>query len=257
VNGAARLPRALDACVAAGHRLRVGSFTYHPWHLATDVGTVAILAFSVWYASRTPGLAVASFFVAFASMHLAYAVARLVKSRVFGISARSFLQDAVLVVLPTFALASRAAGNDVRASLDLAGLDLALGAACIRVGCFLGGCCYGRGWQLGVLYPAELLAPVRGCRTYTPGPSPGVRVFPMQLLESAFHGSAFAVLLSAPPPRGLVLPAYLAAYAVFRFATDFFRPVSARPRRAGLSEAQWTSIAVLVASATALVWLPR
>lgn len=248
--------RILDRAVERAHALRHLGPAYHPYHLATNLGIVALLVFSVSYAARRPGMSVAGFFGAFASMQVTYAVARVVKRRVFGIAARSFLQDAVLFVLPSFAAASVLFGNDLRASLDLAGLDLALGVTFIRLGCFFGGCCYGRVASWGVAYRPEHLVATPGCRSFTPGPLPPGRVIPMQLIESAFHATSTIVLTCLSERgifRGRLLAVYLLAYGTFRLIADRFRDVSARPRRAGLSEAQWVAMGVMGISALVLV----
>lgn len=248
--------RILDACIVRAHRLSFGGRRYHPYFAATDAGTVAIVAFSAWFARARPGVGFWRFVLAFALMQLGYVGFRAVKRRLFGITSRSFLQDSVLFILPAFAAASVAVGNDLSASLDLAGLDLALGAAFIRVGCFVGGCCYGRAWKGGVLYPAALLTPVRGCRTYDPGDVPDGRVIPIQLAEAAFNAASFACLLvlaANDRARGLILPLYLLGYGAWRFAADFLRTSSARPRRAGLSEAQWVSLVVVAVMAAVVL----
>jgi prolipoprotein diacylglyceryltransferase len=148
-------------------------------------------------------------------------------------------------------------GNEIGASIDLAGLDLALGLAFIRLGCFLGGCCYGRPARWGVLYRSEQLTVVRGWRTFSCGPVPSGRVVPIQLFEAAFSASAFAVLVAwrthVPSAQGRVLLAFMVAYGIWRFVSDFWRGTSVRPRWAGLSEAQWVSTAVAAVSAFGLV----
>ncbi|NJN86544.1 MAG: prolipoprotein diacylglyceryl transferase [Leptolyngbyaceae cyanobacterium SL_7_1] len=85
-------------------------------------------------------------------MQTLYMIVRLLKYQIWGIAERSYIQDAILILLPTYALISRALGNAIAPSMDLAALDLALGVAFIRVGCFLGGCCYGRPAVWGVKY---------------------------------------------------------------------------------------------------------
>jgi phosphatidylglycerol:prolipoprotein diacylglycerol transferase len=241
----------LDRCVHGAHRRAL----YHPYLVATDAGILAMIAFSAWYAARTSDLSFARFALAFGLMQAGYLAIRAARRRFFGIASRSFLQDSVLFILPLYATASALLGNGVRSSLDLAGLDLPLGLAFIRVGCFLGGCCYGVPARWGVRYTRDVLRDARGCRRFTPGDEPSERVLPMQLFEAAFNAVAFVALV-VWAPRGLVLPLYLAGYGVWRFVSDFWRVSSARPRRAGLSEAQWASLLVL-AGAGAFVWLSR
>ncbi len=183
-------------------------------------------------------------------MQLVYAAARVVKLRVFGIAARSALQDMLLFVIPSFVGAIYFLGNSVKTSMDLFALDLALGLAIIRIGCFLGGCCYGISARWGIKYQPEYLVVVRGCRNFTCGPLPEKRVIPIQLYESAYCATVFAILwailMTSSRLDGRVMPAFLGCYAIWRFITDFVRGISARPRRAGLSEAQWASMVAAV-----------
>ncbi|NJK34278.1 MAG: hypothetical protein HC919_04615 [Oscillatoriales cyanobacterium SM2_2_1] len=131
----------------------------------------------------------------FLSMQAAYLIVRSLKYRILGIAERSYIQDSIFILLPTYALASFVLGNAISPAMDLAALDLALGAAFIRVGCFLGGCCYGRPAAWGVTYQEAQLVSVRGCRTYTPSPLPLEPVIPMQLFESALNLVLFIALL--------------------------------------------------------------
>jgi phosphatidylglycerol---prolipoprotein diacylglyceryl transferase len=247
----------LDTCVRRAHAVRLFGLTYHPYHISTDVGIGAILLFSAWFAATQTGLTLLGFIVAFAAMQGSYVLARLIRWRISGNTGRSFLQDTVLIVLPSFVAASLLAGNDLAPSLDLAGLDLALGLSFIRIGCFFGGCCYGRPARWGVLYLPEHLKDVRGCRSFNCGPVPHGRVIPIQLFESAVNAAMFAALLiwrtHSPSSHGHVLQAYLIGYAVWRFGSDFWRAVSVRPHWAGLSEAQWYAMAVCALMVVVLV----
>lgn len=108
-----------------------------------------------------------------------------------------------------------------------------------RVGCLLAGCCYGRPCRVGVRYgsahagmgfPAQLI---------------GVRLFPVQLLESMWilclAGVASAVVLHSSVP-GRALEVYVSGYAAGRFFFEFARGDVERPYWAGFSQAQWISI---------------
>lgn len=191
-------------------------------------------------------------------MQIAYAGFLRVKAFLFGIRSRSFLQDALLVVLPVYLLTSMALGNAISTSLDMAGLGLPLGMTFIRIGCFLGGCCYGRPSPRGVFYPPHLLQSVSGWRNFTPGVAPRTRVFPVQLAESCVNLITFTALLfwwwRGDAATGLVLPTYLLVYGCWRFGSDFWRRSSIRPTRAGLTEAQWVSLAIIVACVGFFVW---
>ena len=83
-----------------------------------------------------------------------------------------------------------------------------------RVGCYFGGCCYGRettSW-LGVNYPIE---------TYFDGTQLFKVVYPTQLFEAGFLFILFVVLFFFV--RKNQLRVYLISYGIFRFILEFFR----------------------------------
>jgi len=144
-------------------------------------------------------------------------------------------------------------------NVETLGLILPLMMVLLRTGCFLSGCCYGcPSARWGVHYPAETLRRVDGCRRFTPGPAPTTAVFPVQLVEAAVHLLLFVGLAAWAHARGpalrtgTILLSYFAAYSIARFVLDFARAASARPRRAGLSEAQCMCLALAPVS-TALL----
>ena len=106
---------------------------------------------------------------------------------------------------------------------DLTAPSLALGHALGRIGCFLGGCCFGRPTQasLGVMFFDEQTAAGALCRRGGP-------LHPVQLYEAAgLLGIAWILLLVERPllrrAQGLVFTAYLLLYAVLRLGTEQFR----------------------------------
>jgi len=88
----------------------------------------------------------------------------------------------------------------------------ALAQAIGRIGCFLGGCCYGFPCDFGVSYPP-------GSYPYSMvGPA---KVFPVQLVESGCLFALFGLLLCVPFRfRGAV---YLLGVGTIRFTLEFFR----------------------------------
>lgn len=122
---------------------------------------------------------------------------------------------------------------------DYYAAPLAMAVAVGRLGCFLGGCCFGAVSELpwAMVFP---LAddPVGVCR------------HPTQLYEAAFHFAALGLILLAEHKailKGRRLGIYLASYLVFRFATEFIRP-EARIL-GGLTAYQLASMGLLVALA--------
>jgi phosphatidylglycerol---prolipoprotein diacylglyceryl transferase len=85
---------------------------------------------------------------------------------------------------------------------------VALGMSIGRIGCFFNGCCYGIPWPWGVNF------------------GDGVLRLPTQLFESAFHFTAFLVLLhfkKKVTTPGILFKYYITSYLVFRFFSEFFR----------------------------------
>jgi phosphatidylglycerol:prolipoprotein diacylglycerol transferase len=106
-----------------------------------------------------------------------------------------------------------------------------------RVGCLVAGCCRGAPWDgpFAVVY------------------DDGIPRHPAQLYEALFQLVAGWVLLRLWRRNALfgrLFALYLAAYGLFRFATEFIRD-TAKPF-AGLSAYQWMSLAMVVAGATAI-----
>lgn len=133
----------------------------------------------------------------------------------------------------------------VLAYLDIAVLGLGAFLAFGRVGCWTSGCCYGRPHRWGTPYRRDAGLPPYGA---------GVRLFPVQLLESGWV--AATVLLAVPVALrssrpGEVLAWYTFVYGAGRFAFEFLRGDPDRPYCKGVSEAQWTSWLLIAAAAIA------
>jgi phosphatidylglycerol:prolipoprotein diacylglycerol transferase len=154
----------------------------------------------------------------------------------------------VAFVLPTAAIVNWTIGAPGMPMRDFLGLALPLILAFGRVGCFLGGCCYGVRWHRGILYPPDIWAQKKAVgRPYAPDVDPGGRVFPMQLVEASFNLSACACLWLRGILTGFdgrALPLYLIAYSTFRFVAEYFRGDPSRRYWGPLSEAQWLAIAL-------------
>jgi hypothetical protein len=108
-------------------------------------------------------------------------------------------------------------------SLTLAflGTLLPLYGCLARIGCFLGGCCYGKPSPVGILYPASTFHSIdHGCRRSSPSPNPGMRVFPIQLVEATVQAVLFVTLATlvwhCPHAAASIFWLYLLLYAVSR-----------------------------------------
>lgn len=99
-----------------------------------------------------------------------------------------------------------------------------------RIGCFLGGCCYGMECEFGILYN-------------------GVVRLPVQLIECVCNlilAFLLVYLGRKKLKKGSVLALYLIIYPVVRFTLEFFRGDEIRGFLFGISTSQWVSIALFV-----------
>ena len=109
-----------------------------------------------------------------------------------------------------------------------------------RIGCFLGGCCYGIEYhgKLAIHFPYnEFVTELNQ-----------VPRFPIQLVEAGINFILFIILMIyAKKVRkpGSVLGVYLIGYAVIRFVLEFFRGDIARGILFGVSTSQWISLILL------------
>jgi phosphatidylglycerol:prolipoprotein diacylglycerol transferase len=130
----------------------------------------------------------------------------------------------------------------VPAIADGAAMAVPLGSAIGRLGCFLNGCCSGRGTDawFGVVFPGTSSA-----------------VVPTQLIDSAANLLIFFALLHLAvrvrPRAGTLWWSFLALYGVSRFLVETLRVNP--PLALGLTQAQWISIPLAVAGLAGLVWL--
>jgi phosphatidylglycerol---prolipoprotein diacylglyceryl transferase len=248
----------LDAVIDRAHRLHLFGVRYKPYWIMSDAAAVAAIVYAWAFSRRFPSVSGAGLAIALVSALLAYKLVLELKAALGKTAARSFLQDCLLVIVPCFLLVSFACKQPMNLVFAFLGTLLPLYGCLARVGCFLGGCCFGKPCSWGVLYSRSIFETrAHGCRRFSPSPDPGTRVFPIQLVEAAAQGSLFVLLAmfvwQAPGAAGSVFWLFLSLYAVVRFVLDFFRTTSARPRYWGFSEAQLVCVAVQGVSLTILL----
>jgi len=110
-----------------------------------------------------------------------------------------------------------------------------------RIGCFLGGCCYGIESKFGILYD----------NTYYFKDLEVVRRFPVQLVEAGCNFILFIVLnylYKKNRFKGNLLLIYLMSYSVIRFILEFFRGDEYRGFLFNLSTSQLISIGLFIIS---------
>ncbi len=117
-----------------------------------------------------------------------------------------------------------------------------------RIGCFLGGCCYGIECSFGLTYQNSLVPSANG-----------VPRFPVQLLEAAFNLALFILLekwYRDGKWKHKLFLAYLVIYPVGRFLLEFLRGDVVRGFVGPFSTSQWISIFLLITSGV-LLWKKR
>lgn len=127
--------------------------------------------------------------------------------------------------------------------IDIAACAVPLFHTFGRIGCFLGGCCYGVESPFGFVYH---YSPIESAN--------GVTRFPVQLAEAAFNLCLFFVLyalLKKGKLYGKLLWVYLGSYAAARFGLEFLRGDELRGHWGALSTSQIISLLILTATACA------
>lgn len=154
-----------------------------------------------------------------------------------------------IAVLAAVAGVAALEGAPVLAHLDATALGLGAFLACGRIGCLLAGCCHGRPARRGITYgPAHADA---GFPRYLVGRS----LLPVQALEALVAaGLVLAGLTIVPATPGAAFDFYVTGYAIARFGLEELRGDPVRRYWRGLSEAQWTSLAVIAALTLASPW---
>ena len=136
---------------------------------------------------------------------------------------------------------------------DMAGIVIPIGLAFGRMGCLLGGCCFGAptqsGW--GLLFPGHSPASESEfkAKLLSSPFEPSLPVYPTQILESAaaLGMAAFLGLWLHGRKRydGHVFVAFMALYASVRFLLEFMR-ADDRGGLLGLSTSQLIGVAIVV-----------
>jgi hypothetical protein len=207
----------------------------------TGFGVACVLAFALVARRGLDPLVMAGLVAIAVATFLGLAWATLLAVR----EERLVCYHAQLAVAAVAAAFLTLTGHPVLAYLDPTVLGVGAFLAGGRVGCHLVGCCHGepaaRGVRYGMTHADE------GFPAYLVG----VPLVPVQLAESAFVAvatlaGAVAVAAGARPGTGVVV--YAVAYAAGRGAVEAWRG-DVRPSWHGVSEAQWTSLALLAAVA--------
>lgn len=114
-----------------------------------------------------------------------------------------------------------------------------------RIGCFMGGCCYGRPYNgpFAVVFPEGSFPPS------------GIGLFPVQLVESAclFLISLLLFILTYKVHSKFVAETYFIVYGIVRFVLEFFRYDFERGSLGFLSTSQCISIGLIVIAVISII----
>ncbi|MBA7616576.1 Phosphatidylglycerol--prolipoprotein diacylglyceryl transferase [subsurface metagenome] len=100
---------------------------------------------------------------------------------------------------------------------NIAAPSIALGISIGRIGCFFNGCCYGKPWKLGLIFPVS--SPAGKAFPHQP-------IIPTQLISSADLLAIFFVLILLRRQDrlgGQLFPFFLLLYSAHRFGIEFLR----------------------------------
>lgn len=146
-------------------------------------------------------------------------------------------------------LYSRKKGWDLAGTLDLFAVAVPLFHVFGRIGCFMGGCCYGVEADWGVVFANSPVSDANG-----------VPRVPIQLIEAACDLAIFCIVLSLflkGKMQGRLIAVYGLLYASVRFIDEFWRGDVYRGIWGPFSTSQWISLAVAVAAIGYLVVMRR
>lgn len=138
--------------------------------------------------------------------------------------------------------------HDKMQLLDITAVCIPLFHVFGRLGCFFGGCCYGKEYAHGIVFPHNKFVPELA----------GVPRIPVQLIESACNLIIFAVILTLfikQIGQRKLIYIYLIVYPVVRFVMEFMRGDEVRGFLLGLSTSQWISIILFAFSVISLIRL--
>ncbi len=159
-----------------------------------------------------------------------------------------------LVASPAVWLVARRLKMPVLKVADITAPSLSLAHALGRMGCFLGGCCYGKPWDGP--WAVTFTHPI------APASIDGLSRHPVQLYESAVLltiALSTHLLWRRSRHDGQVALAYVAAYGLWRFFVEMLRGDDLRGFLIPglLSTSQTVSVLVVPAAIAGLVWLGR
>lgn len=153
-----------------------------------------------------------------------------------GITFYGGLLGAVISLIFSIVITKENTNHTVEEWLSILTVPFIVFHICGRMGCFLGGCCYGKSTNsiIGLYFPDN---PEHGIYHY------GMKCYPTQLFEVAF----LIVILAVTVKVKKKFEVYLLLYAAARFIVEFFRGDDRGYILKGISPAQMISIIIIAA----------
>ena len=212
------------------------------WYNLFYTLAVAVAGWATLTAGRRRGWTSTGWTIAVGTWVAAGVVGAMVPHLIFGdaIAQRTSVGATILATL-TLAVAARLMGRGTAEVLDTTAIAIPIGAAVVRIGCFLADCCEGVVTSLPVgiaLHEGDLVR------------------HPVQLYESFLEaGLAFALTRRGNWSRpGHRFASSIAGMCAIRFATEFVRD---NEKYSGFSLAQWVVLPIGALCVVVLLTAPR
>jgi len=249
----------LDKIVVSGHNITFLKKKLHPYFLFLDLSIVLSILFSGVFSLVFGGINGFKIGLIVALQFLCYEFYLKLKGKIFGLRSRTFFQDTILYLFPTYILGVILLKEPILPALDYLGFELAIIIGVARIGCFLGGCCHGIPSSFGVMYPKNILNKILEPRKYTPTPHADIRVFPLPLIEIIVSMIIFTVLfvrlLYVQELNGQSLILFIALYCPYRFFSEFYKLDRATKNIGKISQAQIASVLLCIVASISFYFL--
>lgn len=249
---------------------QIGSFFLGSYAICALIGIFSAFPFCIWQYKKRTGDDISPIFVllfgaigAFIGMHLLYGITNIQYwskftfeqgfkhfiDQIGAVFGGSVFYGGLIGGLAAGGISIKVQKLPVDTITDCLAPGIAQFHGFARIGCFLGGCCYGVEWEHGITFENSLVESANG-----------IPRVPVQLFESGFEFLLAAVLwfllLKIPKTHGKLLALYLLIYPVGRFTLEFWRGDEYRGFLFGLSTSQLISILMFIGSAVYLFVMP-
>src|SRR3984957_10766774 len=151
----------LDAAVVHANKLTLFRLHYKPYWIMSDAAALSALAYAWAFSRRFPTVSGLGLTVAVLAALFVYKIGLEAKAALGKTAARSFLQDCLLFIIPSFLIVSLLFKQPLSLAFAFLGTLMPLYGCLARVGCFLGGWWFGKPSPSGVPYPPTIFVSAR------------------------------------------------------------------------------------------------